>query len=177
MKTNPNLYAQYRGLIIVRDENAREIATIHVPNYAAPVAVGATLKRLVNGHFYFPPSWTESNEATTDGAVWSNTQDFAAWLVGYLKFAGTRRQRLNNRTKFFNPASIELLPTGTRPDGIDYFYVLRPQVSRTKAGVHINLTVVAKRGYAEENIFDANLHAFDPIKVQGRGYTFIELGR
>jgi len=177
VRVNPNLYAQYKGLIIVRDENAREIATIYVPNFAAPVNMGATLKRLVNGHFYFPPSWTDGNASAVDGAIWTNTQDFAAWLTGYLKFFGSRRQKVSNRTRFFNEASIELLPTGTRPEGVDYIYVLRPQVSRTKSGVHVHMTVLAYRGYLEANIFDANLHAFDPVKVQSRGYEFIELGR
>jgi hypothetical protein len=177
VRINQNIYAQYRGLVVVRDENYREIATLLVPKFGAPLQMGATLKRLVSGHFYFPTEFGANDEPTPVGAVWANTMDFAAWLTGYLKFYGSRRRRLGDRTGYNNEGSVELLPTGMRPDAIDYVYVLRPQASRTKPGVHLHLTIVAKRGYNERNIFDTNLHALEPAAVQTRGYEFIELGR
>ncbi len=178
MKTNQNLYEQYRGLVIVRDENYREIATLYIPSHASPIAVGPVLKRLMSGHFYFPTEYGANGDIVSDGAVWSNTMDFAAWLTAYLKFGGTRRQKLSNRTSYQTRRSVELLPTGTRVDGLDYIYTLRPQASRTKPGVHVHLSVTARRMTgAESVIFDHNLHAFVPAEVQGRGYSFIELGR
>lgn len=177
MKTNQDLYSQYRGLVVVRDESRREIATLYIPSFAAPICVGPILKRLVSGHFYFPTEYGANGDIVTDGAVWANTLDFAAWITAYLKFGGTRRSRLANRTNYQGRRSVELLPTGTRVDGVDYVYTLRPQASMTKPGVHVHLSVTAVRNGMEKSIFDHNLHAFVPAEVQGRGYTFIELGR
>ena len=177
MKTNPDLYSQYRGLVVVRDESRREIATLYIPSHAAPINIAPVLKRLMSGHFYFPTEYGANGDIVSDGAVWANTLDFAAWLTAYLKFGGSRRTRLSNRTSFQTRRSVELLPTGTRVDGVDYIYTLRPQASKTKPGVHVHLSVTAQRGVEQSVIFDHNLHALVPAEVQGRGYTFIELGR
>lgn len=177
MRNYNDEYLGERGLIVVQDESGREVATLLAPQNATPASLGPKLKR-IGGHFYYPPSWAESNEARVDGAVWSSTQDFAAWLTGYLKFFGTRRARVQDRTNFKLPSSIELLPTGARPANILYTYVLGPKVSRTKPGIHVNLIVLAHRYDGRVNeIFNGNLHKFMPIEVQGRGYSFIELGR
>lgn len=175
MKQHSTLDSE-RGLVVVADESGHEIATISVPCFATPVSLGARLKK-IGGHFYFPPMWSETNTKKIDGAIWASSMDFAAWLTGYLKFGGTRRARLANRTRFFFPSSIELLPTGTRPRGVVYTYVLRPMPSRTKSGVHVHLAVFAMREGRDQLIFEGNLHKFDALVVNQRGYEYLELGR
>lgn len=174
-------YVNQKGLIIVQDESGREIATLLVPNYATPVTIGERLKK-IGGHFYFRPEsgWPPAKvkRGQVNDVIWMGASDFAAWLTGYLKFFGSRRTKVSFRTNYFNEASIELLPTGERPHNVVYTYILRPKASRTKPGVHVNMTVLAQRYDGRvKDVFDGNLHSFVPTYVQGRGYTFLELGQ
>lgn len=177
-----SLYDRESGLVIVRDESMVEVATLLVPNYATPVSLGARLKK-IGGHFYYVPERGAMGEPQkVESVIWNSTTDFAAWLTGYLKFFGTRRRPVALRTGFVNVGSIELLPTGSRPDGITFYYTMRPQASRTKDGVHVNLSVMVDRhrsiGYGQRRmIFDGNLHKFIPVEVQGNAHSFLEIGR
>jgi hypothetical protein len=181
VKNTTDSYRFEKGLIVVQDESGREIATLLLPTDATPITVGERLKK-IGGHFYFEPTFgrvtAELKRGQIDNVVWMGASDFAAWLTGYLKFFGSRRQRVADRTAYFNDSSVQLLPTGTRPNNIVYTYVLRPKASRTKPGVHVTMEVFAQRQDGRvKSVFDGNLHAFVPMKVQGRGYDWLELGR
>jgi hypothetical protein len=157
------------ALVLVADENGSEIATLYVPRNGEPRSMGRLLKR-IHGHFFYPPVGCD------DQPVWLNTCDFAAWLTGYLKFYGTRRQPVANRTFYTQSSGPLLLPTGARRTS-RYIYVLRPQASVSRDGWHVELTVYAVRDDGtQKDIFAGNLHKFDPSWVNGRGYSFLTLG-
>lgn len=161
--------SEERALVIVADDSGRETATLLLPRLGNPSVVCKSLKR-IHGHFFYPPIGCD------DQPTWLSTTDFAAWLTGYLKFFGSRRKPVSERTCYSEACGPMLLPTGARPEH-SYCYVLRPQASISRDGWHVTLTVYAVReDGTQKDIFSGNLHKLNPMTVQGRGYTFLALG-